>query len=76
MPQQSPLSLDLTNLSEHLKLNPPVEIAVLLDGVLFDLVASAELMQSYEGLHKKYVDVMMLRDEFAMMDENLREIWK
>jgi len=70
------MSQDQNSFAKYLKMTPPSEIAKTLDSVLFDLVASAEFMQSYDSLYQKYVDVLLLRDEFAMMDENLREIWK
>ena len=67
---------DLTSLSAYLQETTPAEIASLLDKVLYDLVLSAEHTQGYETLCKKYIDVLFLRNEFAKLDENLRDVWK
>lgn len=67
---------DLTCLKSYLEDATPAEIARLLDDLLYEMVLLAEYQQNYEKLSDRYFDLLLLRNQFAMMDENLRAVWK
>ncbi|MFY0598059.1 MAG: hypothetical protein JXR03_00210 [Cyclobacteriaceae bacterium] len=67
---------NLSSFHEYFADVTPQETAALLDQILYDLVRCSELTGDYESLPNKYLGVMVLRNQFASMDENLRELWK
>jgi len=67
---------DLTRLETYLEINNPREIALLLDDLLFDLIVSMDKMGGHEELFDKYLSIVLLRNEFAQMDEELKKVWK
>lgn len=63
---------DFTSLQTYLEDNAPAEIVSRLDSALYDLVLSAEFLESLpcrqagvEGLASRYLDMLLLRNEFA-----------
>ena len=67
---------NLTHLRAYLEDTTAAEIACLLDELLYDLVLSAEYLQSYENFPDRYLTLLELRDQFAKMDKNLQAVWK
>lgn len=60
-----PQTYNFTSLQTYLKDNHPSEVVSRLDSALYDLVLSAEFLESVEGLASRYLDMMLLRNEFA-----------
>lgn len=60
---------DFTHLQAYLEDNAPAEIVVRLDNALYDLVLSAECLESVDGLSTRYLDMLLLRNQFAILAE-------
>ncbi len=58
---------DFTSLQTYLEDNHPEEVVSRLDSALYDLVLSAEYLESVEGLASRYLDMLLLRNEFAIL---------
>lgn len=62
-----PQTYDFTSLQTYLEDNHPAEVVSRLDSALYDLVLSAEFLESVEGLAPRYLDMLLLRNEFAIL---------
>lgn len=58
---------DFTHLQRYLEDNHPSEVVGRLDSALYDLVLSAEYLESADGLASRYLDMLLLRNEFAFL---------
>lgn len=67
---------DLTSLTTYLEDTTPDEIAKVLDDALYDLVLSAEYRQRYDELGSRYLDLMLLRNQFIMIQHLALEGWR
>ena len=71
---------DLTQLEEYLRVDTnPREVVRALRFARYALVRCAECLESCEGLGDRYLDLLLLEDEFLKLDEHLAEIttkWK
>jgi len=71
---------DLTHLDEYLSIDTnPKEVAQALRYARYALIRCAEYLDNYEGLGDRYLDLLLLEDEFLRLDSHLSQIiiqWK
>lgn len=58
---------DLTHFITYLENTSPSEIVKMMDNAMHDKVLSAEYQETTEGLGAEYLDLMLHRNQFALM---------